>query len=98
MNVTTTPWFDVVINLVFLTMGINFFITFIRLAKGPSVADRVVALDLIAALAVGVIALYAVATETSLYIDCALALALVAFLSTVAFAQYLMRRRGDQHE
>lgn len=98
MNFSLTPWFDGVLNLVFLVMGINFFISFIRLFKGPSVPDRVVALDLIAALAVGVIGLYAVATDNSLYIDCALALALVAFLSTVAFAQYLLRRRRSQDE
>ena len=98
MNFSMTPWFDGVLNLVFLVMGINFFISFIRLFKGPSVPDRVVALDLIAALAVGVIGLYAVATDNPLYIDCALALALVAFLSTVAFAQYLLRRRRSQNE
>jgi len=95
MNFSMTPWFDGVLNLVFLVMGINFFISFIRLFKGPSVPDRVVA---IAALAVGVIGLYAVATDNPLYIDCALALALVAFLSTVAFAQYLLRRRRSQNE
>lgn len=93
-----TPWFDGVLNIVFLVLGVSFLITFVRLFKGPSVPDRVVALDLIAALAVGTIGIYAVATDNPLYLDCALALALVAFLSTVAFAQYLLRRREEKGE
>jgi len=92
MNIEFTSFFTGVIQIVFIVMGISFWIAFIRLFKGPTVADRVVALDLIAALAVGVIALYSIVTDFKLYVDCAIALALVAFLSTVAFARYLIKR------
>ena len=95
MKFVLTPFFSGVLHIVFLVMGISFLITFIRLFKGPSVPDRVVALDLIAALAVGVIALFAVASQKSLYVDCAITLALIAFLSTVAFARYLLKRGSD---
>ena len=64
----------------------------IRLALGPSLPDRVVALDLITILAVGFCALFAIASEEAAFLDVAIALALVAFLATVAFARFAERR------
>jgi multicomponent Na+:H+ antiporter subunit F len=67
-------------------------LAFIRLAKGPTVADRVVALDLIAILAIGMILLYDVATAEHVFLDAAIVLALVGFAGTVGFAKYFERR------
>ncbi len=61
----------------------------IRLLRGPSLLDRVVALDVLAVVAVGLIAVAAIQTDQPALIDVALALALVAFLGTVAFARFL---------
>jgi multicomponent Na+:H+ antiporter subunit F len=58
----------------------------VRLVRGPSLPDRVVALDLIAITAVGMIGVYTVSTEQPIYIDEAMVLALIAFLGTTAFA------------
>lgn len=62
---------------------------FLRVVRGPSLPDRVLALDLIGLLSVSVIALYAIASGRSLYLDAAIALALVSFLGTVAFARFI---------
>lgn len=62
-----------------------------RLLRGPGLADRVVALDLITYLAIGLIVVHALETRQSVYLDAAIVLALVAFLGTVAFARYLER-------
>ena len=59
-----------------------------RLVKGPSTADRVVALDLLSAVAVGIMAAWSVAADDAVYLDVALLVALLAFLGTVAFAAY----------
>jgi multicomponent Na+:H+ antiporter subunit F len=64
----------------------SLFLAFIRLIRGPSLPDRVVALDLIAITAVGLIGVYAVSTRQPIYIDEAMVLALIAFLGTSAFA------------
>ena len=69
----------------------------IRLARGPSLPDRVVALDLLTVLAVAFSALFAIATDQPAYVDVAIALALVAFLATVAFARFAERRRADDN-
>lgn len=73
-------------------LGAAIFVTLIRLVRGPNLGDRILALDLITVLAAGFIGALAVLTGFSLYIDIAIALALVSFLSTVALARYLFVR------
>jgi len=64
-------------------------LTLVRLWRGPTLGDRIMALDLMMVLAVGFIAAFAILTGFTLYIDIAIALGLVGFLSTVALARYL---------
>jgi multicomponent Na+:H+ antiporter subunit F len=66
-------------------------LTFVRLVRGPSLLDRVVALELTATLVVGVIAAWSIATAEPVLLDVAIALALVAFIGAVAFARYAER-------
>lgn len=61
----------------------------IRMYKGPTPADRIVALDLITILLVAVSSLLALRLGNSAYLDLGLALALIGFLATVGFARYL---------
>ena len=68
----------------------------IRLVRGPNLGDRILALDMITVLATGFIVAVAVLTGFSLYVDIAIALALVGFLSTVALARYLMSRAAER--
>lgn len=74
------------------------FLALVRLIRGPNLGDRILALDLITVLGAGFIAAIAVLTGFSLYIDIAIALALVSFLSTVALARYLFVRAGRKQE
>lgn len=71
------------------------FIAFVRMALGPTLADRILALDTMTTLAVGYIAVVAIRTGTTLYLDIAIAIALVGFLSTVALARYLLQREKE---
>jgi multicomponent Na+:H+ antiporter subunit F len=64
-------------------------ITAVRVVLGPTLADRVLALDQLVAIAIGFIAVIAVRTGYELYIDIALALGLAGFLATAAFARYI---------
>jgi multicomponent Na+:H+ antiporter subunit F len=64
-------------------------LAFIRLVVGPSLPDRVVALELMSSLSVGIIPVYAIATEQRALLDAATVLALVSFLATIAFARYI---------
>ena len=69
-------------------------LAFIRMLKGPSLPDRVVALDLITVLAVAFCALFAISSDEAAFLDVAIALALVAFLATVALARFSERRKA----
>lgn len=86
---------DIVPFTALLTMNVlavSMILAIIRLLRGPSLADRVVALDLVAALAVGLIAVYAIWTEQPMLLRAAIVVALVIFVGTVAFAMYLEKR------
>jgi multicomponent Na+:H+ antiporter subunit F len=69
--------------------GLSLLLGFVRLVRGPSIADRIVALDLLSGVAVGMIAAWAVVSDQTAYLDVALLVALVAFLGGVALARHL---------
>ena len=60
-----------------------------RVVVGPSVPDRVVALDAIATNVVAITVLFALKTGRGLYVTVSLVLAIIGFLSTVAVAKYV---------
>ena len=66
-------------------------LSFIRMVQGPTLADRVVAVDALATMAVGAVVLIAVVTGQGLLLDIALAIALVVFLGTIAMAMTIER-------
>ena len=63
-----------------------------RLVRGPSAPDRIVALDLIAGVSVGMIAVYTALTGDRHLLRVAMGLALISFLGTVAVARYLEKK------
>jgi multicomponent Na+:H+ antiporter subunit F len=70
-------------------------LTTVRLLRGPTLPDRAVALDLLAVIAVALLAAFAVAVEQAVFIDIILGVGLITFLGTVAFASYVERTSGD---
>ncbi len=64
-----------------------------RLARGPSIPDRVLALDTLFINAIAVLVLYGMLVDTPIYFEAALLIAMFGFVGTVAFAKYVLR--GD---
>ncbi|WP_137283329.1 monovalent cation/H+ antiporter complex subunit F [Halorussus salinisoli] len=60
-----------------------------RVIEGPTVPDRVVALDTIATNVVAIAALFALATGEGLFVTVSLVLAIIGFISTIAVSQYV---------
>jgi len=73
-------------------ISLGLLLAIIRLLLGPTLPDRILALDLITTLGIGFIVLVAILTGYYLYVDIAIALGLVGFLSTVALARYVLKR------
>lgn len=69
-------------------------LTFVRLLKGPTLPDRVVALDLIGVLMVCILVVTAAATEQQAFLDVGMVVALISFVGTVAYSRYIERIRS----
>jgi multicomponent Na+:H+ antiporter subunit F len=74
-----------------ITLGLALLIAVVRLIKGPSLPDRVVAMDLVGVLAVGLIVVLAAIANVKQMLDAAIVIALVAFVATVAYGTYVER-------
>ena len=73
-------------------LGLALLISVVRIVIGPTLGDRVLALDLMTVIAMGFVGTVAIRTGLTLYLDIAIALALLGFLATVAFARYILSR------
>ena len=84
---------DIVSEITLVTLGLALIIAFIRLVKGPSLPDRIVAMDLVAVIVVGLIVVLAGSSTVRATLDAAIVIALIGFLGTVAYAIYV--EKGD---
>lgn len=76
-------------------LSISLVFVFVRFFRGPTIVDRVIALDLIVTIGIGIISVYSIIYDQPNFLDIALILALIAFLGTVAFTYYLEKRDKD---
>ena len=67
-----------------------------RIWRGPTGADRIVAIDILGILIVGLCAILTISTHRSWYIDIGIAWALQSFISTLALSKYLEGRDLDE--
>ncbi|WP_308915377.1 cation:proton antiporter [Jannaschia sp. LMIT008] len=86
------PILSVAVQLAFVLVMAGVVLAFVRLIKGPSLPDRVVALDTMTVLIVAFCGLYTLQTGVRAFLDVAVVLALIGFLATVALARFIERR------
>jgi multicomponent K+:H+ antiporter subunit F len=79
--------------LAFALVGAAFGLSFFRLVRGPTVPDRILALDTLYINAIALLILLGIHLRSPLYFEAALLIALMGFVGTVALAKYLLR--GD---
>jgi multicomponent K+:H+ antiporter subunit F len=73
--------------------GIALLVTLWRIIRGPDATDRILALDTMVINVIALIVLYGIATGTGVYFEAAILIAMVGFVSTVAYCRFLLR--GD---
>jgi multicomponent Na+:H+ antiporter subunit F len=83
---------DVLVLLSFVLLGLSLLMGMLRFLKGPSVADRVIALDAVVLCAVGFLALLSLVWRSTVFLDLLLVVSLLGFLATVAFVNYLKEK------
>lgn len=81
--------------LLYILIGLSF-LCFIRVVLGPSIADRMVAIEIFGILVVGICVLLVVKTGRLFLIDVAIAWILLSFIGVVTLAKYLTRKRLDE--
>jgi multicomponent Na+:H+ antiporter subunit F len=82
--------------ILWLTFGIllsALLLAFVRLVKGPAASDRIVALDLVAAISMAFILVYSVSVNNAVYFDVAIIISLVTFIGTVALSTYIKKKK-----
>ena len=77
----------------FVVVGLSQIMAMIRLVIGPDTGDRILALDTMVVNAIGIIVLLGIAHGTRIYFEASLIIAMLGFVSTVAYARFILR--GD---
>ena len=90
--------FAISVDVALVLLGLAFLFTVIRIMVGPTLPDRVLGLDMLTSVAIGFIAVIGIDTGFTLYVDIAIALGLVGFLATVAFARFIQARGKTEEE
>jgi multicomponent Na+:H+ antiporter subunit F len=87
------PMLETISQITLVTLGVALLVAFVRLVKGPTLPDRIVAMDLFGVLVVALIVVLAAWSGVRATLDAAIVIALIGFLGTVAYATYV--ERGD---
>jgi len=85
---------DLVFTLTLTVLAVAAVLTFVRLVRGPTLPDRVIAIDLIGVLIVCLLVVVAASTAQQAFLDVAMVLALISFVGTVAYARYIEREQS----
>lgn len=82
---------EMVTQFALVTLGAALLLAVVRLVRGPTLPDRIVAMDLIGVLVIGLIVVLAASTGVRATLDAAIVIALIGFVGTVAYATYVQR-------
>jgi multicomponent Na+:H+ antiporter subunit F len=96
--VDTMPILAASVRIGFALVMAGIVLAFLRLVKGPTLPDRVVALDTMTVLIVAFCGLFVFESGSTAFLDVAVVLALVGFLATVALARFVERKSDRRAE
>jgi multicomponent Na+:H+ antiporter subunit F len=82
---------EMVTQFALMTLGVALLLAVVRLVRGPTLPDRIVAMDLVGVLVIGLIVVLAASTDVRATLDAAIVIALIGFVGTVAYATYVQR-------
>lgn len=84
---------NLALSIAFIMVAIAILLSFIRLVIGPSVPDRILALDTLYINTIALLILLGINLKSALYFEAALLIAVMGFMGTLALSKYLLR--GD---
>lgn len=93
MTETALEIMNAALIIAFVAVGLSQIMSMIRLVVGPGTGDRILALDTMVINALGLVILLGVSQGTQIYFEVTLIIAMLGFVSTVAYARFVLR--GD---
>ena len=88
-----TPMISVALIFAFACFGLGLLLNLWRVLTGPAASDRILALDTMVINVIALLVLYGIWRGTAIYFEAAMLVAMVGFVSTVAYCRFLLR--GD---
>lgn len=88
-----TEMVNITLILAFVVIAVSQVMAMVRLVIGPDTGDRILALDTMVINAIGFIVLLGISQGTRVYFEVSLLIAMLGFVSTVAYARFVLR--GD---
>ena len=79
----------------YILIGLSFFCLY-RVVRGPTIPDRMVGIDILGILVVGICALLVIKTERTFLLDIGITWAILSFIGTLTLAKYLSRKKLDE--
>ena len=83
--------FNTIMLLAMFLLSISLIITLYRIIKGPTIHDRILALDSIGYIIIGIVAILSIHLNSHAYLETILLIGILAFLSTIALSRYMER-------
>ena len=90
---TALDFMNICLVIAFVSLALGQIMAMIRLVKGPSTGDRILALDTMVIYAIGLIVLLGISQGFRIYFEASMIIAMLGFVSTVALARFVLR--GD---
>ena len=88
-----TDFMNVALMIAFVAVALAQLLSMIRVVIGPNTGDRILALDTMVVNAIGLIVLLGISQGTRIYFEAAMIIAMLGFVSSVAYARFILR--GD---
>ncbi|SOC44133.1 Na(+)/H(+) antiporter subunit F1 [Salinicoccus kekensis] len=83
--------FDIILYAALIVTSASLLIVLARAVLGPTTSDRILALDTLGMMLIGIIGLVMMLQETIVYDDIALVVAIIGFVGTIAMAKFIER-------
>ncbi len=83
---------DIILTVVIIVLAASAILVLYRFIKGPTLPDRVTAIDLITTIVIAIIVVFSILWKSPNFFDVAMVLSLISFLGSMSFAFYLTKR------
>ncbi len=90
--------FEILLNIALVCLSVSTIAYLYRVIKGPSISDKVIALDAIGVNLVGITAITSIILRSNSFLEVILLIAIVAFVGTVAFSKFLEKGVVIEHD